>query len=75
MKKVNWRDVWVRAVKTFAQAAIADLTANLTILSGALGDSSALRTLAISVGVGALAAGISAVWNGVISPLLQAKKE
>ena len=48
--KIDHKDVWVRAGKTFVQAALAALLLN----SGKV-DKSAV--------IGALAAGISAVWN------------
>ena len=63
------KDIILRAVKTFWQAAIAYLVASLgagadlfegEVISGLL--------------IGALAAGISASWNGVVQPRLNKLK-
>mgnify|MGYP001255505650 CR=1 FL=1 len=58
---VDWRDVAVRAFKTFVQAFIASV--GLSIASG-----HALDTVLTS----ALAAAVSALWNGVLSPVWKA---
>lgn len=66
MKNVNWKDVAVRAVKTFAEAAIAFVGAELAGVDIFAAD----RNMWCAVGLSAAAAGISAVWNGVIEPML-----
>jgi hypothetical protein len=58
---VDWKDVAVRAAKTLVQAFIASL--GLSIASGTPLD---------SVLTSALAAAVSALWNGVLSPVWQA---
>jgi len=58
---VDWRDVAVRAFKTLIQAFIASV--GLSISSG-----HALDTVLTS----ALAAAVSALWNGVLSPVWKA---
>ena len=58
---VDWRDVAVRAFKTLIQAFIASV--GLSIASG-----HALDTVLTS----ALAAAVSALWNGVLSPVWKA---
>jgi hypothetical protein len=58
---VDWRDVAVRALKTLVQAFIASV--GLSIASG-----HALDTVLTS----ALAAAVSALWNGVLSPVWKA---
>lgn len=58
---VDWRDVAVRAFKTLVQAFIASL--GLSLASG-----HALDTVLTS----ALAAAVSALWNGVLSPVWKA---
>lgn len=67
MKNVNWKDVLIRSVKTFAETAMAFLLAELAgvelFSTGA--------EVWISVGLSAVAAGVAAVWNGVVEPLLQ----
>lgn len=58
-------DVLIRALKTFVQASIAYLVASL-------GQGIDLFEVEVLGGllIGALAAGISASWNGVIQPML-----
>lgn len=58
-------DVLVRALKTFVQASIAYLVASL-------GQGIDLFEVEVLGGllIGALAAGISASWNGVVQPML-----
>lgn len=58
---VDWKDVAVRAFKTLIQAFIASV--GLSIASG-----HALDTVLTS----ALAAAVSALWNGVLSPVWKA---
>lgn len=69
-KKYNWKDIGDRAIKTFVQAFIASVVANLTVLSEAIGNDN-LKGVIISIGIGAVSAGVSAVWNIVISPIVQ----
>lgn len=64
-------DIPVRALKTFLQAAGAVVIANLTILTTEVSGWSAWKHAAVPVFVGALAAGLSAAWNGVVSPWLK----
>ena len=63
------KEVAVRAVKTFWQAAIAYLVATL----GA-GVDLFEREVIGGILVGALAAGLSASWNGVVQPILDKSK-
>ena len=58
---VDWKDVAVRALKTLVQAFVASL--GLSIASG--------KTLDTVV-TAALAAAVSALWNGVLSPVWKA---
>lgn len=60
------KDWMVRALKTFVQAAGSFIVADITVLSEAMTDISAFRQTLITVLVGAVAAGISAVWNIVL---------
>jgi hypothetical protein len=66
------KDVAIRAFKTFWQSGIAYLVATFsTQMAG--GDVFDIETLKSVVGgllIGALAAGISASWNGVVQPML-----
>lgn len=63
------KDVAIRALKTFWQAAIAYLVASL-------GQGIDLFEIEVVSGllIGALAAGISASWNGAIQPVLNKLK-
>jgi len=67
MKNVNWADVVIRSVKTFVETAVAFLIAELSGVDIFAGDA----TMWASIGVSACAAGLAAVYNGVISPLLK----
>jgi len=67
MKSVNWRDVGIRAVKTFAEAAVAFIGAQLAGVDVFAID----RGMWCAVGISAAAAGISAIWNGMIEPAIQ----
>ena len=65
MKK-NVKDVAVRAVKTFLEAAAAFVVAKVSgaelfAMDGAMWQ---------AIGISAMAAGLSAVWNGVIEPMI-----
>lgn len=75
MNKINWADVIVRAVKTFWQAALAYILADVTVLQEALTSWDAGKRLLVTLGVGAVAAGFSAVYNGVIKPICEFKDE
>jgi hypothetical protein len=70
---VNWRDVAIRAGKTFIQAAIAYLIAalgNADIFGGNAG-----KAFWVGLLMSTLAAGASAAWNGVVKPALAAWKD
>lgn len=62
--KTDWKDVAIRAAKTFAQSFIGSL---VTLFANGDAPGSAMTKTAI---ISALAAAISAVWNGVINPAL-----
>jgi|GEM_PF-912361 len=67
------KDVLIRAGRTFWQAMLAYLLADATVLQEALCDWSRGRQVLLTLGVGAAAAGLSAVYNGVVLPLLEGK--
>lgn len=60
--KNRWKDIAIRASKTFIQAFLASITVDVTLLNA---DTSMLRTVFLS----AVAAGISAVMNAFIAAL------
>ena len=64
------KDVLCRAARTFWQAMLAYLLADVTVLQEALCRWSRGRQALLSLAVGAVAAGFSAVYNGVVLPLL-----
>ena len=70
------KDVTVRALKTFWQSAIAYLVATFgTQMAGVdVFDLEALKSVLGGLLIGALAAGISASWNGVVQPRLERLK-
>lgn len=64
MIKPNWKDVAVRAIKTFVQAFLGTLFAMM-------GKGAPLQELFTEASlIAALSAGLSTVWNGVINPAL-----
>ena len=74
--KEKLKDIATRAFKTFWQAMIAYLAATFgSQLAGVdVFDASAMKNVLISLLIGALSAGLSAAWNGVIQPLLDKAK-
>ena len=65
---VNWKDVLIRSLKTFVQAALA-------FASTALSTGNIVHGISQTLVLSARAAGIAAVWNGVRSPALKAVHE
>ena len=63
--KTNWKDVGIRALKTFIQSFVGSL---ITLFAAGEGAGQAFTTTAI---IAALAAAVSTVWNGVINPALE----
>lgn len=59
------KDILERAAKTFVEAFVSAIIANLALFTDSLGDYGKLKAVAISVGVGAIASGISAAWNAI----------
>lgn len=66
MKAVDWKDVAIRAAKTFAETAAATFLAGLNGVDLFAAEQGFWSALALSAG----AAGICAVWNGLIEPAL-----
>ena len=60
LKSINWRDLAVRALKTFIQTLISYLTID-GIFS--ISDKVGLQKWLLTTGLSALAAAVSAVWN------------
>ena len=69
----NQKDVLIRAARTFWQAMLAYLLADATVLQEALLNWSRSRHVLLTLGVGAVAAGLSAMYNGVFLPLLEGR--
>lgn len=61
-------DVAERAVKTFMQAFLSSISVDVLL---GVTDFDAFRKVGLSMLVAALAAGISAVWNGTVTSLTQ----
>lgn len=74
--KEKIKDISIRALKTFWQATIGYLAATFgTQLAGVdVFNADAMKNIFISLLVGALSAGLSASWNGVIKPILDSTK-
>ena len=67
------KDVAVRLAKTFWQSAVAYLSATFsTQMSGVdVFDLHDIQSVFGSLLIGALAAGLSATWNGVVQPMFE----
>ena len=63
MKKKAIKDILIRALKTFIQAFISSLSIDAFL---GVTDLTTFKKIALSLLVGALAAGVSAVWNSLI---------
>ena len=70
--KEKMKDVLIRSAKTFWQAVLAYLITAFGAQFTGVGafDIDALKNAGIGVLVGALAAGLSATWNGVLAPIV-----
>ena len=70
------KDILIRALKTFWQGSIAYLIAAFGTQLGAIDLFSveALKEVGICLLIGALAAGLSATWNGVLAPIVNKYK-
>ena len=64
------KDVAMRALKTFWQSGIAYIVATLSTQGAEVFE----REVILGLLIGALAAGISASWNGVVQPMLNKYK-
>ena len=64
---MNFKDVLLRAFKTFWQAAVSYIIMNIANLNPF--DGSENKKVWLGFAAAALAAGCSAAWNGVIKPL------
>lgn len=63
---INWKDVAIRSIKTFIEVFVTFIMAEIADVEIFAVDK---RTWCI-LGISGVAAGVAAVWNGVISPLL-----
>lgn len=68
MGKEKVKDVAIRSLKTFWQAALGN--ALMAIASLGVTDISAVKAIIGGIIASAIAAGASAAWNGVVKPLL-----
>lgn len=80
-KQEKFKDVLVRALKTFWQSCLGYIIINIHVIADAIttdlevGGFETLKSVGLTVGVGAIAAGLSALYNGVIKPLIEKPKE
>ena len=69
------KDVVTRAFKTFWQTALASVIFSMPQIIENLGAGwASIKPVLISAGIGALAAGFSAAYNGVLKPLAEKLK-
>ena len=75
--KAKLKDVAIRSGKTFWQAAFAYIATAIGVHYSGIDvfDADALKSAVVAVIVGACAAGFSAVWNGVIAPILSSSQK
>lgn len=66
-KNVDWKDVAIRAIKTFVEAFVTFAGAELAGMDLFAVD----KGMWCAVGLSAGAAGVAAVWNGMIYPALK----
>lgn len=69
MKNVDWKDVAVRAAKTFLETAFFYLIAAFTEMNPFQGEFDEMAWFGLFLSAGA--AGLSAAWNGVVEPLFK----
>lgn len=71
--KEKLKDIAIRAGKTFWQAGLAYLLINAQAIIESLGtlDANTLKEILPTLAVGALAAGCSAVYNGLVKPAIE----
>lgn len=67
MKNINWNDVAVRAFKTFVEAFVVCVGAELSGMDLFAIDKHMWAAVVIS----AASAGVSAVWNGIVEPAIK----
>lgn len=73
--KERTKEVVTRALKTFWQAALASLAVTVPqIIESVPSGWEVIKPILVSAGVGALAAGFSATYNGVIKPVVDKLK-
>ncbi len=62
------KDILIRAAKTFLQAFLATATVQLMAIAGSGSMKVDVRSLAVTVGIPAMAAGFSAIQNALFPP-------
>lgn len=60
LQKANWKDIAIRASKTFVEAFLSYITIDGVFQ---ITDLTAAKRFLLTTGISALAAGVSAVWN------------
>ena len=71
MAMIDWKDIGIRAVKTFVQTFVSVFGADL--LNVNLFDGTMTDVMWVGMFLGAGAAAVSAVWNAVLSPIFKTK--
>ena len=72
LRKANWKDIAIRASKTFIEAFLSYITIDGIF---EITDSSTAKRFVLTTGISALAAGISAVWNLIMEIVSQKVSE
>lgn len=71
--KVDWKDVWRRTIKTAWETALGVFVAAVPTIAAATKDT--WKGVLLGVLSSLISAVATAVWNGVLSPMLTAWKE
>ena len=71
------KDILIRAIKTFWQTALAYIIINSEVFFTDIlsFNETKLKQFAITIGLGALSAGLSAMYNGVLKPIAESLRK
>ena len=72
LRKANWKDIAIRASKTFVEAFLSYITIDGIF---EITDLTAAKRFLLTTGISALAAGVSAVWNLIMEIVSQKVSE
>lgn len=74
IKEINWKDIMIRAGKTFIEAFIASIGVNVDKLSE-IQDIESAKIIITPILIGGVAAGFSAIWNTILNYISNKESE